>query len=94
MCATQLALDFTDIFITSLEKCQVPRCFKTSTIIPIPKKGKVSSFNDYIPVALTSVIMKVFERLVMRFLKACTYDNLDPMQFKDQSRSKNMNMRL
>ena len=81
MCATQLAPIFTDIFNTSLEKCHVPRCFKTSTIIPIPKKSKVSSLNDYRPVALTSVIMKVFERLVLKFLKACTLDKLDSMQF-------------
>ena len=80
-CATQLALIFTDIINTSIEKCQVPKCFKTSCIVPIPKKNKVLSLNDYRPVALTSVIMKVFERLVLKFLKAGTLDKLDPMQF-------------
>ena len=62
-CADQLAPVFTNIFNTSLELCHVPACFKASTIIPVPKKAKVSGLNDYRPVALTSVVMKVLERL-------------------------------
>src|SRR4029434_1606644 len=71
-CADQLSPVFTDIFNTSLEICHVPACFKTSTIIPVPKKTKVTGLNDYRPVALTSVVMKSFERLVLRHLKAIT----------------------
>ena len=39
-------------------------CFKMSTIVPVPKKAKVTKLNDYCPVALTSVIMKCFERQI------------------------------
>ncbi len=35
-CADQLAPIFTKIFNRSLELCEVPSCFKCSTIIPIP----------------------------------------------------------
>jgi hypothetical protein len=42
----------------------VPTCFKMSTIVPVPKKAKITELNDYCPVALTSVIMKCFERRV------------------------------
>ena len=52
-----------------------------SKIIPIPKGTKISCLNDYRPVALTSVIMKVFERLVLRQLKTQTDALLDPCQF-------------
>ncbi|XP_035286554.1 uncharacterized protein LOC118234254 [Anguilla anguilla] len=62
-CADQLSPVFTDIFNTSLETCHVPACFKTSTIIPVPKKTRTAGLNDYRPVALTSVVMKSFERL-------------------------------
>lgn len=34
-------------------------------IIPIPKNNKVTCFNDYQPVALTSAVVKCFERFVM-----------------------------
>ncbi len=63
-CADQLAPIFTQIFNRSLELCEVPSCFKCSTIIPVPKKPKITGLNDYRPVALTSVVMKSFERLV------------------------------
>ncbi len=37
-CADQLAPIFTQLFNRSLELCEVPSCFKRSTIIPVPKK--------------------------------------------------------
>ncbi|KAK3548630.1 hypothetical protein QTP70_015943, partial [Hemibagrus guttatus] len=69
------------IFNRSLELCEVPACFKHSTIIPIPKKPKITGLNDYRPVALMSVVMKSFERLVLAYLKNITGPLLDPLQF-------------
>ncbi len=80
-CADQLAPIFTQIFNRSLELCEVPSCFKRSTIIPVPKKPKITGLNDYRPVALTSVVMKSFERLVLAYLKASTGPLLDHLQF-------------
>ncbi|KAI4893083.1 hypothetical protein NFI96_025602, partial [Prochilodus magdalenae] len=80
-CCDQLAPVFTDIFNRSLELCSVPACFKTSTIIPVPKKSTITGLNDYRPVALTSVVMKVFERLILAHLKSITDPLLDPLQF-------------
>ncbi len=43
ICADQLAPIFTQIFNRSLELCaEVPSCFKLSTIIPVPKKLKIT----------------------------------------------------
>ena len=64
-CADQLASVFTDIFNLSLTESVISTCFKQATIVPVPKKAKVTFLNDYCPVALTSVAMKCFERLVM-----------------------------
>ncbi|KAK3510307.1 hypothetical protein QTP70_035175, partial [Hemibagrus guttatus] len=80
-CANQLSPVFTDIFNTSLETCHVLACFKTSAIVPVPKKTKITGLNDYRPVALTSVVMKSFERLVLSYLKDITDPLLDPLQF-------------
>ncbi len=41
----------------------------------------MTGLNDYRPVALTSVVMKSFERLVLAYLKASTGPLLDPLQF-------------
>ncbi len=45
-CTFQLAGVFTDIFNLSLSLSVVPSCFKKSTIVPIPKKNKITCLND------------------------------------------------
>ena len=77
-CTDQLAGVFMDIFNLSLSQSAVSTCFKMSTIVPVPKKSKVTELNDYRPVALTSVIMKCFERLVKDHTLP---DTLDPLKF-------------
>ena len=81
LCADQLSSVFTDIFNVSLSQCKIPHCFKKSTIIPVPKKSTASCLNDYRPVALTSVVMKTLERLVLQFLKSIIDPLLDQFQF-------------
>lgn len=80
-CAEELTNVFTDIFNTSLSKAVVPTCFKATTIIPVPKKPSPSCHNDYHPVALTPIMMKCFERLVMQHIKSSLHPALDPYQF-------------
>ncbi|KAF0029312.1 hypothetical protein F2P81_018417 [Scophthalmus maximus] len=84
-CTDLLAPVFTTIFNISLAQSTVPTCFKMSTIIRVPKKSSPAGMNDYRPVALTSVVMKCFERLVkdhVCFSLPCT---LDPLQFAYRS---------
>ncbi len=63
-CADQPAGLFTFLFNESLATSVVPTSFKKSVIIPVPKNSKPSCLNDYRPVALTSLVIKVFERLL------------------------------
>ena len=86
-CAEQLAPFFCEIYNHSLSQCKVPTCFKSFTIIPVPPQTKVSSLNDYRPVSftLTSIALKVFERLVLRYLKTATDSLLDPHQFSSRA---------
>ncbi|XP_076849711.1 uncharacterized protein LOC143497938 [Brachyhypopomus gauderio] len=80
-CAEQLTDVLTDIFNISLSSSTVPTCLKTTTIVPVPQKSTVSCLNDYHPVALTPIIMKCFERLVIRNIKTQLPPSLDPLQF-------------
>ena len=80
-CAAQLAGVFTDIFNLSLIESVIPTCFKKTTMVPVPKNTKGTCLNDYRPVALTSVAMKCFERLVMSHINAIIPETLDPLQF-------------
>ncbi len=80
-CAAQLTDVLTDIFNTSLSQAVVPTCLKSTTIIPVPKKSPVSCLNDYRSIALTPIIMKCFEKLVMQKIKTGLPNTLDPLQF-------------
>lgn len=80
-CADQLAQVFTDIFNRSLDEAIIPTCLKSATIIPVPKKSPAASLNDYRPVALTPIIAKCFEKLVLHHIKTCLPPTLDPHQF-------------
>ncbi len=72
---------FTDIFNTSLSLASVPTCLKTATIVPVPKCSTVTGLNDYRPIALTPVVMKCFERLVMAHIKDSIDVTVDSHQY-------------
>ncbi len=76
-CADQLAGLFTSIFNESLATSVVPTSFKKSVIIPVPKYSKPSCLNDYRLVALTSTVMKVFERLLKKHICSSIPATLD-----------------
>ncbi len=80
-CAFQLAGVFTDIFNLSLSLSVVPLCFKKSTIVPIPKKNKITCLNDWRPVALTPIFSKCFEKLIRDHICSVLPASLDPLQF-------------
>ena len=81
VCADKLAKVLTNIFNLSLSQSVVPTPFKASINVPVPKKPVASCLNHYSPVALTSVIMKCFERLVQTHICSSLPEALDPLQF-------------
>ncbi|KAK3543675.1 hypothetical protein QTP70_026890 [Hemibagrus guttatus] len=80
-----LCLSKADLFLIliliSLSSAVVPTCLKSTAIVLVPKKSTVSCLNDHRPVALTPIVMKCFERLVMRHIKTQLPPSLDPLQF-------------
>lgn len=80
-CADQLAPVFTDNFNTSLQQSVVPLCLKETTIVPLPKKTKVTGLSDYWPVALTPIAMNCLEKLVVAHPNSIIPDSLDSLQF-------------
>ena len=55
--------------------------WKNSTIAPVPKNSKPKILNDFRPVALTSVVMKCFEKVVLKNLLSQTQAHMDQNQF-------------
>ena len=70
------------IFLIGRFSCVMWRTVLCDAIIfHVPKKKSISCLNDYRPVAMTSVVMKTFERLVFRHIKAFIPKDADPHQF-------------
>ncbi|KAK0151838.1 RNA-directed DNA polymerase from mobile element jockey [Merluccius polli] len=80
-CADQLTEVFTTIFNLLFQKSAVPTCLKSATIIPVPKKSTVNCLNNYRPVALTPIITKCFERLILPYIKSAIPADHDKHQF-------------
>ncbi len=68
-------------FNLSLSLSVVPACFKKSTIVPIPKKNKITCLNDSRPVALTPIFSKCFEKLVRDYICSVLPASLDHYNF-------------
>ncbi len=80
-CASELGDVMTQFFQLLLDSGFVPRTWKESTIIPIPKITKAMAPKDYRPVALTSVLCKCMEWMICDLLTCSVADKLDPLQF-------------
>ena len=80
-CHDSLAAVFRVLFQRSLDSGHIPSLWKTSTIIPVPKKPSITTLNDYRPVALTPIPFKCLERMVLRRLLGATRPFHDPLQF-------------
>ena len=80
-CRTQLASILTKLFQVSLDNCVIPSLWLTSELIPVPKSNLPKVKNDLRPVALTAIVMKTFERVVLCHLKPNIKCHKDPLQF-------------
>lgn len=80
-CAEQLGPIFNYIFNVSLSQQKVPNLWKQSTIVPVAKSKHPKSLNDFRPIALTSLLMKSFEKMIKSELLKTTEHWIDPLQF-------------
>jgi hypothetical protein len=80
-CADSLAPAFQPLFQSSADTGVVPTLWKSSIIIPVPKKPKPTEPNHYRPVALTPLPMKCLERIMLKNLQPFIEPHLDPLQF-------------
>ena len=63
-CASELAPILCKIFRKSMDEGEVPSKWKEAHVIPIHKKGNKAVMANFRPVALTSMISKVFEKII------------------------------
>ena len=78
-CFKQLSTVFTKVFQILINLHIMPKSWKTSTIIPLPKNNKAPALNDFRPVALTSILAKCFETVICQHLRKEVMIKLDPL---------------
>ena len=84
-CADQLSVVFTPLFNMCAKKGQIPQIWKRSTIIPLAKSKNPQELKDFRPVALTSLVMKIFEKIIKDEIMSLVSGKLDPLQFAYQT---------
>ena len=84
-CGLFLSDIFSYIFRFSLSQMNAPLVWKESVIVPVAKIPSPKELNDFRPVALTSLVMKGFEKIVKRSLLGMSQSIIDPLQFAYQA---------
>lgn len=64
VCAPELVPILTRLFKMSYSAGMVPSSWKSALVHPIPKKGDRSDPSNYRPIAITSLLSKVMERII------------------------------
>ena len=65
-CAEEIAPALKIIFSHSLSSSLIPTSFKEAAIIPVFKSGDKSLPSNYRPISLTSVLIKVIEKIIRK----------------------------
>ena len=63
-CQDELLLPLKLIFNKSLQERSVPNLWKCANVTPIFKKGNKCEAGNYRPISLTSVVIKIFEKIL------------------------------
>ena len=79
-CASTLAKPLTIMFNISFVTGSIPNEWKLASVVPVHKKDEKGSVENYRPISLTSLIMKVFERCIRKELLNSCEKLIDPRQ--------------
>ena len=71
----ELAIPLCTLFNLSLQQKVFPSDWKKANIVPVFKKDDPQKVNNYRPVSLLSVVSKVFERCVYKYIHNFIHDN-------------------
>ncbi|MCP4459932.1 MAG: hypothetical protein GY816_18200, partial [Cytophagales bacterium] len=79
-CRLSIAYPLSYIFRISYNLGQIPSEWKLANVVPVHKKGSKTSVENYRPISLTSLVMKIFEKIVRDELLAKCHHKLDQSQ--------------
>ena len=94
-CSETLAYPLSILFNLSYNTGYIPQEWKLANVVPVHKKDDKNKVINYRPISLTSLVMKVFERILYDELLTRTIDKIDKRQHGFlRNRSCNSNLLL
>ena len=94
-CSKTLAYPLSILFNLSYNTGYIPQEWKLDNVVPVYKKDDKNKVTNYRPISLTSLVMKVFERILYDELLTRTIDKIDTRQHGFlRNRSCNSNLLL
>ena len=63
-CASVISFPLDLLYNTSYQQGQLLQDWKNANVVPIHKKGRKDDVENYRPISLTSLIMKIFEKVL------------------------------
>ncbi|MCP4457121.1 MAG: hypothetical protein GY816_03695, partial [Cytophagales bacterium] len=79
-CSVPISAALSILFNKSYNSGYIPSEWKSALIVPVHKKGSKSNVENYRPISLTSLVVKVMERIVRDELMFKCNHMLDPRQ--------------
>ena len=79
-CASTLAPALEILFTKCYVSGQLPSNWKYALVVPVHKKGSKNDVKNYRPISLTSLVMKVMERIIRDELLSRCSELIDPRQ--------------
>ena len=79
-CSDHLAHPLSLLFKISYNTGSLPNDWKLANVVPIHKKGSKENIENYRPISLTSLVMKIFERILKDELLSRTSHLLNSQQ--------------
>ena len=94
-CSETLAYPLSILFNLSYNTGYIPQEWKLANVVPVHKKDDKNKVSNDMPISLTSLVMKVFERILYDELLTRTIDKIDTHQYGFlRNRSCNSNLLL
>ena len=74
-------------FNAMLLHSHVPTEFSNTILVPIikDKKGNITDPDNYRPIAITTVASKIFENIILHYIKDCLYTSDNQFSYKANS---------
>ena len=79
-CAVGLAHPLSMLFRLSYNCGSLPKDWRVANVVPVHKKGSKDNIENYRPISLTSLVMKIFERVLKKEILNRTTHLLDERQ--------------